>query len=55
MPTGVFNKVIIVGPEKIHIKLTDVFLRSQPPASAFHYKLVHEEGAFTIKMEHVHD
>ena len=54
MPTGVFKKVIIVGPEKIHIKLTDVFLRYQRPDSAFHYKLVHEEGTCTIKMEHVH-
>ena len=55
MPTGVFNKVTIVDPEKINIKLTDVFLRYQRPDSAFYYKLVREEGAYTIKMEHVHD
>ena len=55
VPTGVFNKVTIVGPEKINIKLTDVFLRYQRPDSAFYYKLVREEGAYTIKTEHVHD
>ena len=27
VPVGLFNKVIIVGPKKIQIKLTDDFLR----------------------------
>ena len=55
MPVGLFNKVIIVGPKKIQIKLTDDFLRYQRPDSAFHYNLVHEEGTCTIQMEPVHD
>ena len=55
VPVGLFNKVIIVGPKKIQIKLTDDFLRYQRPDSAFHYNLVHEEGTCTIQMEPVHD
>ena len=55
VPVGLFNKVIIVGPKKIQIKLTDDFLRYQRPDSAFHYNLVREEGTCTIQMEPVHD
>ena len=55
MPVGLFNKVIIVGPKKIHIKLTDDFLRYQRPDSAFQYTLVHDEGTCTIQLEPVQD
>jgi len=55
VPVGLFNKVIIVGPKKIHIKLTDDFLRYQRPDSAFQYTLVHDEGTCTIQLEPVQD
>ena len=56
VPVGLFNKVIVVGPKKIHIRLTDEFLRFQRPESAFTFSLVHEEGeACTIQLEPVVD
>ena len=55
VPVGLFNKVIIVGPKKIHIKLTDDFLRYQQPDSAFQYTLVQDEGTCTIQLEPLQD
>jgi len=54
VPVGLFHKVVVSGPNKITIRLTDEFLRYQSYDSAFHYLLIHEEGeACTIHLEPV--
>lgn len=54
VPVGLFHKVVVTGPNKISIKMTDEFLRYQSFDSAFHYLLIHEEGeACTIHLEPV--
>ena len=49
------NKVILSGPSKIQILLTDDLLRQQPVESAFYFQLVHEQGSesYTILLEPV--
>ena len=52
---GLVNKVILSGPSKIQILLTDDLLRQQPVESAFYFQLVHEQGSesYTILLEPV--
>jgi len=52
VPVGLFHKVVVTGPNKITIRMTDEYLRHQTPDSAFNYLLIHEEGdACTIHLE----
>jgi transcription factor CP2-like protein len=54
VPVGLFHKVVVSGPNKISIRLTDEYLRYQSFDSAFHYLLIHEEAeACTIHLEPV--
>jgi len=41
---GLISNVLIVGPNRIQILLTDELLRQQPFESVFYYQLLNEEG-----------
>jgi len=44
IPEVMLAKIIITGPNKILVMMTDDYLRYQSPESAFYYSLVYEEG-----------
>jgi len=52
-PTALFSQVLIEGPGKISIKLTDEFLRHQPPDSAYYIHLVQGAECCNIRLEPV--
>jgi len=52
-PSSLFTKILMEGPNKISIKLTDEFLRHQPPDSAFFIHLVQGAETCDIKLEPV--
>jgi len=41
---GLIGKVLILGPNRIQVLLTDELLRQQPFESVFYYQLLNEEG-----------
>merc|ERR1712073_251878 len=52
-PNGLFNKVLVEGPNNISIRLTDEFLRHQSYDSAFYFHLIQEGEGFSVRMESV--
>jgi len=52
-PSSLFNKVLMEGPNKISIKLTDEFLRHQPPDSAYFIHLIQGGETCDIRLEPV--
>jgi len=53
LATNSISRIVLEGPNKIVIKLTDELLRHQPTDSCFYFSLTHEAEKYSVKLHKV--